>query len=126
MTVGFDCRRCGRRHTSGEASCGERGVSGFFSRGADEAAGRLGVHFRDTDPRPIERANGRGLAALIPTRSPQAWTDARIREAFIDDGGQAEYYDPINGARDQRRIAGAIFDEWLAAHDAEVIRRASV
>lgn len=66
------------------------GVSGFFSRGADEAVGRLGVHFRDTDPRPIERAveheaeqavyrrlasqgsNGLGLEALIPTRPPIA------------------------------------------------------
>ena len=55
------------------------GVSGFFSRGADEAVGRLGVHFRDTDPRPypehtteelVER--GLGLEALIPTRSPIA------------------------------------------------------
>lgn len=46
------------------------------------------------------------------------WTDARIREAFIDDGGQAEYYDPIDGAREQRRIAGEIFDTWLAARDA--------
>jgi len=45
------------------------------------------------------------------------WTDERIREAFIYDGGESEYHDPINGAREQRRIAGAIFDAWLAAHD---------
>lgn len=49
-----------------------------------------------------------------PPASPREWTDARIREAFIDDGGQAEYHDPINGARDQRRFAGAIFDAWIA------------
>lgn len=52
------------------------------------------------------------------------WSDDRIREVFIDDGGRAEYYDPIDGAREQRRIAGKIFDEWLAAHDAEVAARA--
>jgi hypothetical protein len=50
------------------------------------------------------------------------WTDEQIRDAFIDDGGLAEYYDPINGAREQRRIAGAIFDEWLSKHD-ETVRR---
>jgi hypothetical protein len=43
----------------------------------------------------------------------EAWTDDRIREAFIYDGGESEYHDPINGAREQRRIAGAIFDAWL-------------
>jgi hypothetical protein len=48
------------------------------------------------------------------------WTDEKIREGFIDDGGQSAYYDPINGEKEQRRIAGAIFDEWLARHDAEV------
>lgn len=47
-----------------------------------------------------------------------AWTTERIREAFIDDGGLAEYHDPINGAAEHRRIAGAIFDAWLEAHDA--------
>jgi hypothetical protein len=53
----------------------------------------------------------------------EAWTDVRIREAFIYDGGESEYHDPINGAREQRRIAGAIFDAWLIAHDAEVRRQ---
>jgi hypothetical protein len=52
------------------------------------------------------------------------WTTERIREGFIDDGGRSEYYDPINGAREQRRIAGAIFDAWLTAHDLETIRLA--
>lgn len=47
------------------------------------------------------------------------WDTAKIREAFIDDGGQADYYDPINGAKEQRRIAGEIFDRWLEARDAE-------
>ena len=52
--------------------------------------------------------------------TPSAWDDARIREAFIYDGGEAEYHDPINGAREQRRTAGEIFDKWLAAHDEAV------
>lgn len=56
--------------------------------------------------------------------SRSEWDDARIREAFIDDGGRAEYYDPIDGAREQRRIAGKIFDEWLTDHDAQVAARA--
>lgn len=56
---------------------------------------------------------------IAPEAGP--WTDDRIREGFIDDGGRAEYYDPINGAREERRIAGAIFDSWLKAHDAAVI-----
>ena len=117
------------------------GVSGYFDRSADEAARRVGVgpRFRDTDPRPLPDEGCLGLAALIPTegrvsRDPRAdggtpparrevWTDERIREAFIDDGGLAEYHDPINGAREQRRDAGAIFDTWLAAHDAELLRR---
>lgn len=47
----------------------------------------------------------------------EAWTDERIREAFIYDGGEAEYHDPINGAKEQRRSAGEVFDTWLAAHD---------
>lgn len=50
----------------------------------------------------------------------EIWETPRIREAFIYDGGEADYYDPINGAKEQRRIAGEIFDRWLAAHDAEV------
>lgn len=49
----------------------------------------------------------------------EPWTTEKIREAFIYDGGEAEYHDPINGAKDQRRLAGGIFDAWLAAHDAE-------
>lgn len=57
------------------------------------------------------------------TVSAPVWTDARIREAFLDDGGQAAYHDPINGEKEQRRIAGAIFDEWLASHD-EAVRAA--
>ena len=53
----------------------------------------------------------------------EIWDDAKIREAFIYDGGEAEYYDPINGAKEQRRRAGEVFDRWLAAHDAEVRAR---
>lgn len=53
-----------------------------------------------------------------PTTVP--WTLDRIREGFIYDGGEAEWHDPINGAKEQRRISGAIFDTWLAAHDARV------
>lgn len=52
--------------------------------------------------------------------SDDVWDDAKIREAFIYDGGESDYYDPINGAKEQRRIAGEIFDHWLAVHDAEV------
>ena len=55
----------------------------------------------------------------------EAWTVERIREAFIYDGGEAEYHDPIDGAREQRRFAGEIFDAWLAAHDAQVLRDAA-
>jgi len=55
---------------------------------------------------------------------PKVWDDAAIREAFIDDGGQSEYHDPINGAQTQRRVAGGIFDRWLAAHDREVAAKA--
>jgi len=51
---------------------------------------------------------------------PDPWTDERIRDAFIDDGGQSEYDDPIHGAQTQRRVAGAIFDRWLAARDAKI------
>lgn len=61
------------------------GVSGFFSRGADEAVGRLGVHFRDTDPRPLTEG-GLGLEALIPTRSPiVAAEDERLIASLADD-----------------------------------------
>lgn len=49
--------------------------------------------------------------------SGTAWTDERIREAFIYDGGEAAYHDPIDGDKEQRRVAGAVFDEWIAAHD---------
>lgn len=48
------------------------------------------------------------------------WDDARIREGFIYDGGEAEYHDPIHGAQTQRQIAGEIFDRWLAEHDARI------
>lgn len=48
---------------------------------------------------------------------PELWTDERIREAFIYDGGESEHHDPINGAQTQRQVAGSIFDAWLAAHD---------
>lgn len=56
-------------------------------------------------------------------KAQNVWTDDRIREAFLDDGGQAAFYDPINGEKEQRRIAGAIFDEWLTSHD-EAVRSA--
>lgn len=49
----------------------------------------------------------------------EPWDTERIREAFIYDGGEAAYYDPISGASEQRRIAGGIFDAWLAAYTAE-------
>lgn len=48
---------------------------------------------------------------------PELWTDERIREAFIYDGGESEHHDPISGAQTQRQVAGSIFDAWLAAHD---------
>lgn len=51
----------------------------------------------------------------------EAWDTARIREAFIYDGGEAEYHDPERGAQTQRQVAGEIFDRWLAAHDAEIL-----
>lgn len=57
--------------------------------------------------------------------TPEPWTDARIREAFIYDGGEAAYHDPINGAREQRRVAGAIFDRWLAKVKADTLREAA-
>ena len=71
-------------------------------------------------PRSVEPVLGRE-ARETPPAYPREWTDARIREAFIDDGGQAEYHDPINGARDQRRFAGAIFDAWISTHDDGVL-----
>jgi hypothetical protein len=43
----------------------------------------------------------------------QHWGDDRIRGVFIDDGGLSEYHNPINGAEENRRIMGAIFDAWL-------------
>ena len=49
----------------------------------------------------------------------EPWDTEKIREAFIYDGGEAEYYDPISGASEQRRIAGGIFDAWLAVYTAE-------
>lgn len=93
----------------------------------------------DTTPRVSEIPDLPAMVPLIPREEWEAyaehigreeretpplsieWTDARIREAFIDDGGQAEYYDPINGARDQRRFAGAIFDAWISTHDDGVL-----
>lgn len=54
----------------------------------------------------------------------EPWTDERIREAFIYDGGESEYHDPINGAQTQRKIAGDIFDSWLSEHDRQVAERA--
>jgi len=71
---------------------------------------------------PVERLS-LYLARRIRDDEREAWTDERIREAFIYDGGESEYHDPIDGAREQRRIAGAIFDTWLAKHDAELLRR---
>jgi hypothetical protein len=52
------------------------------------------------------------------------WDDARIREAFIYDGGESAYHDPINGEKEQRRIGGDIFDRWLAARDRRVAAEA--
>lgn len=57
--------------------------------------------------------------------SAAVWTDERIREAFIYDGGEAEYHDPISGAQTQRHVAGSIFDAWLAAHDAALLATVS-
>ena len=50
----------------------------------------------------------------------EPWDDAKIREAFIYDGGEAEYHDPIHGAQTQRQVAGEIFDRWVAARDARI------
>lgn len=58
---------------------------------------------------------------MTTPENPEPWTTERIREAFIFDGGHAEYYDPINGAAENRRVAGSIFDAWLVAHDAALL-----
>jgi hypothetical protein len=60
---------------------------------------------------------------MLGANVAEPWTDTQIREGFIDDSGLSEYHDPINGARDQRRIAGAIFDEWLREHDRRLSRK---
>lgn len=54
---------------------------------------------------------------------PEPWDDAKIREAFIYDGGEAEYHDPIHGRETQRKVAGETFDRWLRAHDAALLAR---
>lgn len=51
---------------------------------------------------------------------PEPWDDARMREGFIYDGGEAEFHDPIHGAQTQRRVAGEIWDRWQKAHDERV------
>lgn len=48
------------------------------------------------------------------------WDDNLIREAFIDDGGFSEYHNPISGAKENRRVMGAIFDAWLRSVKAKV------
>lgn len=48
------------------------------------------------------------------------WDDAKIREAFIYDGGESEYHDPINGASSNRLTMGSIFDRWLKARDERI------
>ena len=55
-----------------------------------------------------------------PYPDPVILTDEEARKIFIDDGGQAEYHDPIHGARDQARYAGRQFDLWLQHHDEEL------
>lgn len=50
-------------------------------------------------------------------------TTEQIRELCADDGGLAEYHDPINGHHEADR-AREMFDRWLAAHDAEVAAKA--
>lgn len=52
-----------------------------------------------------------------PPAPGEPWTDDRIREGFIYDGGESEYHDPIHGTQTQRAVAGDIFDRWLTAHD---------
>lgn len=54
----------------------------------------------------------------------EQWTDEKIREGFIYDGGESEYHDPEHGAQTQRKIAGDIFDAWLTEHDRQVAERA--
>jgi hypothetical protein len=55
-------------------------------------------------------------APVLPT--------AQIREIYADDGGLAEYHDPIDGHR-QRGHSLKEFDLWLAAHD-KAIRDAAL
>ena len=55
-----------------------------------------------------------------PHPDPAILTDEEARKIFIDDGGQAEYHDPIHGAQDQARYAGRQFDLWLQHHDEEL------
>lgn len=45
----------------------------------------------------------------------EAWSTEEIREAFVYDGGEAEYYDPSMSEHDHARA----FDRWLAAYTAE-------
>ena len=51
--------------------------------------------------------------------SDRAPTTEKIRRWCMDDGGLAEYHDPINGHL-QAKTTGVLFDRWLAAHDAEI------
>lgn len=68
----------------------------------------------------IENALVKG-GHLAPDPEPgEPWDDARIREAFIYDGGEAEYHDPIHGRQTQRKAAGETFDRWLKARDARL------
>jgi hypothetical protein len=46
-------------------------------------------------------------------------TTEQVRDGYADDGGQAEYLDPINGHH-QRGESLKAFDRWLVEHDAEV------
>lgn len=104
------------------------GVSGYFDRSAGEAAPRIffGPRFRDTDPRPLPSAadevariyradeaadrlgeEARGLAALIPTRSPIAQAeDERLIESLA-----AHLYAELDTFGGEGRIATAI-REW--------------
>lgn len=47
---------------------------------------------------------------------PYTPTTETIRQWVMDDGGLAEYHDPINGHLESKR-AGQLFDRWLAEHD---------
>lgn len=71
---------------------------------------------------PVERLSPFLARRIRDDARAEAWTTERIREAFIYDGGEAEYHDPIYGAQTQRQVMGGIFDAWLAAHDAEIVR----